>query len=393
MTLSVKNGISNHPQRKGGFTLIEVMVAMAIGLFGVMVMTQVYISSEQNKSTSTSSGDAMIEGIVAMNLLQRDLRMGGFGIADGMLLGCNILLRPGITLVAMAPVTINHPKIPAGDANTDTIVVFYASTNGTPQGDVVTTQSNADQYSMRTISSFAPNDYVVVAPQVRNCPMVNVPPALPVTQALRLTRVDSIANPTVTITANTGVVLPISVLPSSVALNPSLPLDSTVVREPVPAPASHMIFNLGPALPTVVAYAVRNGNLTSCDYAVNDCSLAANVANTAVWVPVANNIVSLRAQYGHYAAAATATTVTGYDQTTPLTACQWLRTPSVRIALVARGAQPTVGATSAAPTWDGTTNAPINLTGLTDWTKYRYKVFQAAVSIRNIAWMGAVPGC
>ena len=48
----------------------------------------------------------------------------------------------------------------------------------------------------------------------------------------------------------------------------------------------------------MLAYAVRNGNLTLCDYMVNDCSIAANTGNTAIWVPIANNIVSLKAQYG-----------------------------------------------------------------------------------------------
>ena len=46
------------------------------------------------------------------------------------------------------------------------------------------------------------------------------------------------------------------------------------------------------------AYAVRNQNLTVCDYVLNDCGAAANNGDPAIWVPIANNVVSLRAQYG-----------------------------------------------------------------------------------------------
>ena len=376
------------------------MIAMAIGLFGVMVMTQVYVTAEHNKNTSTSSGDAMTEGMVAISLLQRHIRMGGYGISDGMLLGCNVVLRtgpPAVTLVAMAPVTINHPRIPAGDANTDTLLVFYASTNGSPQGDVVTAQPDALQYSMRTISSFTVNDFVLVAPQVRNCPTVFAPPAAPVTVPLTLTQITAINNPTISIMSNTGVVLPATVVPSTIILNTPNDFDGAQ-HNPTPAPSGHMVFNLGPTPPTILAYAIRNGNLTQCDYATNDCSLTANTTNTAVWVPVANNIVSMRAQYGHYAAGATNTSITTYDQITPITACQWIRTPTVRLAVVTRSAQRVENATSSAPVWEGTTANPINLTGLplatTDkWQNYRYKVHQSLITIRNIAWMGIVAGC
>ena len=57
-------------------------------------------------------------------------------------------------------------------------------------------------------------------------------------------------------------------------------------------PSAATLYNLGPN-PRIVAYAVRNGQLTSCDFMTADC----RVNNAANWTAVAGGIVSLRAQY------------------------------------------------------------------------------------------------
>ena len=148
-----------------------------------------------------------------------------------------------------------------------------------------------------------------------------------------------------------------------------------------------VLFNLGTA-PQVLAYAIRNGNLTLCDYMVNDCGNAANTGNTAIWVPIANNIVSLKAQYGRdtmNGLTPTNTAMDGvvdwYDRATPLgpsstpvnaqgTArpsppmsggmagptyqCAFARISAVRVAVVARNANyEKTAVTTVAPTWAG----------------------------------------
>ena len=86
---------------------------------------------------------------------------------------------------------------------------------------------------------------------------------------------------------------------------------------------------------------MRNGNLVVCDYMAADCgdATAASLANPATWRLVAENIASLRAQYGRDTTGAMDGTVDTYDQTSPTTACLWARTPAIRLALVARSAQ------------------------------------------------------
>jgi len=351
-------------RRNRGFSLVEVMVAMVIGMFGIIVMVQVFALSEERKRTTTGGGDAMIEGVMSLYGLQRDIRMAGYGIGDTKLLGCNVLLRAGVTLNAMAPVTVNHASITGQDANTDTLLVVYGNSNGTPQGDNVTLASGG----VATPTSFTVNDYVIVTP---------------------LTRVAACGLTLAQVTATN-------------------PATSLVTLSPAPALAiGSTLFNLG-QLPKIVAYAIRGGNLTMCDYMTNDCGSAGNNASAAVWVPIANNIVSLRAQYGRDTRVGTMDGIVDiYDQTTPAaaaatTACNWARVSALRLALVARSAQfEKTAVTAAAPDWEGT-NAnnpagsaahPIDLTAGANWQNYRYRTFQTVVPLRNVSWMGVASGC
>lgn len=153
------------------------------------------------------------------------------------------------------------------------------------------------------------------------------------------------------------------------------------------------LYNLGQT-PKVLVYAVKNANLRACDYIANDCGATANVANAAIWTPIASNIVSMRAEYGRDTTApGMDATVDTFDQTTPTSACLWARTSAARLSLVARSAQYEKGVTTAsAPAW-ASSAAAINLSGNTDWQHYRYKVFQTVVPLRNMAWQGAQSGC
>lgn len=353
-----------------GFSLPEIMIGMAIGMMGVIVIMQMFSTFESQKRAATGSGDAQNIGAIALYGLQRDIRQAGYGISVLNLLGCDTQLRAGVTLPALAPVTINHASIPAGDANTDTILVAYGSSNSPPEGNSITSQSG-NSYAVQAFGSFSAGDLVIAEPAARPSPCSGA-------NSMILTSVTGVVNPNVTV--QTGIT----------------------------GASGGALYNLG-AAPVVRAYAIRNGNLTQCDYMANDCSSAANVGNAAIWVPIANNVVSMRAQYGHDTTVPMDGIVDAYDQTTPATACNWVKTSTVRIALVARNGHPDKTAvTTAAPTWTGSTaNNPagftsaalaINLTGTTapanfTWQNYRYKVFETTVPIDNILLMGVQTGC
>lgn len=334
-------------KHQAGFSLVEIMVGIVIGMLAIIVMLQTFSLFEGRKRTTTSGSDAMSEGVMALYALQRDIRQAGYGVSALDILGCPVTIS-GVS-IDLAPVTINPPTavIPrAGiDANTDTLLVIYGNSEGQPQGRSDLT-------------------------------------ALPLPAA---------ANYHVQLGSPCTLFAPPNVAP--------------------PLPASGTLYDLGPA-PRILAYAVRSGNLTMCDYLARDCSDAANYA------PIANNIVSLRAQYGHDTATPNplpaglmagvpdpltgifpAYRVDSYDQSQTLpagatAACKWARTGAVRLALVARSALFEKDAvTAAAPVWEGSDGAPIDLSANGDWGYYRYKVFQTIVPLRNVTWMGVQEGC
>ncbi|MCI4431220.1 MAG: PilW family protein [Burkholderiales bacterium] len=340
-----------------GFSMVEMLIGLMIGMIAVIVMMQVFSVSEGYKRTTTGGDDAQNNGAIALYALQRDLRQSGLGVSAIQVIGCDVTLRAGVTLSAMSPVTINHASIPAADAG-DTLLVVYGNAPGSNEGESVQAKPSLASYTIAAAASsasspgaFAVGDRVIGQFQPRPTPC-----------NLSMEPVTAVAGTTVSVAvgvANTGGIL----------------------------------YNLGQT-PKVLVYAVRRGNLTVCDYTANDCSVAGSVANSAIWVPIASNIVSLRAQYGRDTAAPMKATVDTYDQTAPATACDWARVLAVRFVLVARSSElDKTTVTNAAPTWGGAASQPIDLSGVANWQRFRYKTFQTVVPLRNMAWQGAQTGC
>lgn len=336
------------PSGDRGFTLVEVMVAMVIGMIGIVIMMQVFATAEGQKRATTGTGDAQSTGATALYELQRDIRQGGYGLNSLSLLSCGLVLPSGATLPTLGPAIINPRKadasllLPAGDANTDTLLIGYGSGAGSSEGDAIT-NPNGTILAVQTAANFVVGDAVIAAPVSDG----TVACAL----TLTLDRVTAVATPWVTIGST-------------------------------PAVPGGLLFNIGQA-PAIRAYAIRGGNLTVCDYLANDCGNADNVGVATIWRPIDSNIVSLRAQYGH-----NNTNPITWDQTTPTTACQWVQTSALRIAVVARNSQvDKYQITASAPTWEGSAALPFDLSARANWQNYRYKVFETVVPIRNLPWM------
>lgn len=350
-----------------GFSLVELMVGMVIGMIGVIIMMQIFSVSEGYKRATTGGDDAQNNGAISLYGMLRDLRQAGQGTnafnglvppdAAASLINCSLTLRAGVTITANAPVTINHPSIPAGDANTDTLLIFYGSSNDSPEGDRIAAQPATNQYTMSGFSAAASAPAILVGDRVVAHPQTRASPC-----ALTMESVTAVATSTV------------------------------VVGTGVAGVVNGALFNLGQT-PRIVAYAIRGGVLTMCDYMVDNCGGAFNAAH---WVPIGSNVVSLRALYGHDTAAAGAmdTIVDAYNQTTPTTECGWVRMRAVQVALVARSAQlEKDNVTTAAPAWAGSATAAIDLSADADWQRYRYKTFETVVPLRNTAWLGVQSGC
>lgn len=365
-----------------GFSLIELMVGMVIGMIAILIIAQMFINAESNKRTTTGGDDAQINGTIALYGLERDIQASGYGLTSFNLMGCSLSYTTvsgstAVVLPSIAPVTINPATslVPAGDANTDTVLVMYGNSDSPPEGDPLINASTVSGYSVATPSSFNLYDQIIAEPKTRPSPC-----------ALQLETVNAVSGST--LTPSIG--------------NAGLPTNSP-------------IYNLGQS-PVIRAYAIRNGALTVCDYTAYNCGDASKTSNSSVWVPVANNIMSLRAEYGRDDSGTTAMsgTVTTYDQTTPGSAadtsgrpiyCGLARTLAVRLVIVARNeTYDKHTLTTTAPTWTGDTvntstaptnpvSYPIDLSANTNWGHYRYKTIETTIPLRNQIWQGSQTGC
>jgi type IV pilus assembly protein PilW len=438
------------PPPAAGFSLVEIMVAMVIGLLGILVMTQVFSVFEGQRRTTSGGSDAITGGAIALNGVQRDIQQSGWGISALQIIGCTVTGQWGMespppppavnpftpagptVALPLVPVTIypwvganlvipaGFPVIPNPDPNTDVLLLVSGNSNGTVEGDIIKT------------SSGTPPGYVVTSPTVFNIGdrLVAIPlfpQPVPCNQTLGI----------VGTTTSTNVI----------SMNPS------IVASTVQGPR---LFNLGPR-PRVQAYAVRNGKLTVCDYTTNDCGAACTAADgpagttvggscNAAWLPIASDIVSLRAQYGRDTTdgnpldptismdgvadvwdqtVATSLTPVSTIATANTNTCGLVRISAIRLALVARSTQPEkapggVSVTAAAPLpaltwgldWAGSNPAAVavnaanaaavridltltrpSTTTWPTWADFRYKVFETTIPIRNITSLGVVDGC
>src|SRR5258707_12885155 len=72
-----------------GMSMVELMVAMAIALIGVIIIFQVFEVSEGIRRTTTSGGDAQQNGAIGLYVIENDLRNAGMAFNDTPYPGCN----------------------------------------------------------------------------------------------------------------------------------------------------------------------------------------------------------------------------------------------------------------------------------------------------------------
>jgi type IV pilus assembly protein PilW len=327
------------------------LIAVLIAVISMLVIMETFITSEGRKRTIANGGDAQINGTFALASLRHEIQYSGYGVSPFSLLGCNLLLRTGVTLNNLAPTTINHPSIPAGDAHTDTLLVVYGNGNGSTEGDGVISKGSVS-YTVQTPTSFSVGERIIAIPTLRPSPCNLV--------------LETIAG------INTNI-LTITTAPSM---------------------TKGTLYNSGPS-PKVQVYAIRSGTLTVCDLTASNCTDTTKTNDPTVWIPLVRNIVSLRAQYARDTTTpAMDGIVDVYDQSTPSVPCGWARTTAVRLVVVARSPQPErEEVTAAAPTWAGSSTHAIDLSAGTDWNDFRYKTYETTIPLRNILLLGVQPGC
>lgn len=63
-----------------GFTLVELMVGLVIGLIATLVIMQTFSAFEGNKRSTTGISDAQTNGSIGLFMIQRELQFAGYGL-------------------------------------------------------------------------------------------------------------------------------------------------------------------------------------------------------------------------------------------------------------------------------------------------------------------------
>ena len=81
MTLSSQSIYSHRPQPfQSGFTLVEILVGLAIGMLATVIIMQVFSVFETQKRTTTGLADAQTNGSIALYNIGREMQLAGFGL-------------------------------------------------------------------------------------------------------------------------------------------------------------------------------------------------------------------------------------------------------------------------------------------------------------------------
>ncbi len=376
-----------------GFSLVELMVGMLVGLIGTIVIFQVFAVAEGQKRTSTSGGDASQSAAFALFSLERDLRISGQGFNNKGLLGCSIRVyddeapAPKSRLIqSLVPARI----VPGVGNAPDELSILYSSSDivnppsallsvATANGVIQVDQRGFFQVGDVMVLSYldgATGGIKVVAGNPYQCTMFRAT-SLPSGS----TQIGHAPAPG-TYTAN-GVTRPIR-------LNHPGGLDNGLTPAGLSYPAANLgdggyVFNLGNAPLTAATYLITNGRLIRRD----------DITNATV--EIADGIVQMKVLYGIDANGDNQIATNEWTNTSPTSQVAWQGLRAVKVALVARSALYEKGksgvcdATTTQPLWYGAgpTGGDITLdvSADSDWKCYRYKVFQTMVPIRNMGWM------
>ncbi len=372
--------------RATGFTLVELMVGLLLGMLTVLVITQVLALSEGKKRTIAAGSDAQVNGALALYTLQRELQMSGYGLASKPeALGCPIqgtFTATGTPPVSdafaatLAPVVIED----GADGAPDTLTVLQSRKAGVSVPIMVSAQS-PDYFTVLSSLGATAGDL-----------MIAVPSAWSSATPCRLFSVtdDGLGSP-----SNTGL---------------------WALRVPHMEGGSQGWNHNSDLALTPASYLLNLGSLGYSSFTISSNGQALQITTRTATAGSSTSelfpqIVNLQALYGKDTNNDGVVDV--YDSTTPINNTQWRQVLAVRIAVVARSAQyersladesDAVTQNENAPLWDlgasstvtdavachgGSKCLALKIDQVPDWKHYRYKVYDTIIPLRNVLWNAA----
>jgi len=359
-------------RRQAGFSLIEILVGLVIGLLVTLVIMQVFSVFEGQKRTTTGSSDAQTNGGIALYFIAHELKMAGFGLVPsttGAPLNCTTLNFGATGITDISPVTITDGGTAAGAS--DSITIRYATSNSGGVPSPITANPAGNSVPLDTNMGCHKDDVALI--------------------------INGAACRLAIVTGPTDIAIP------PVPTGPDL--TNVELDDVTDAVAGAKLACLGSWVSTV--------------FRVNPNYDPAVAANSQAYLEqdgkaVISDIVNIQAQYG-ISNTGSDKQITNWVDATGIWAAPSIsnrnRIKAIRIAVVARNGLlekddvsfPCSSTTLASPTglcaWDATSAAPagspagtnfpapvIDLSNDTNWQKYRYRVFETIIPLRNMIW-------
>ncbi len=357
------------PIRSAGFSLIEILVGVAIGLIGIVIMFQVMENAENRKRTTASGSDAQIAGSIAMFNIERDVRLAGNGFASSASLGCTVNANDdnagrGAFSFLMVPVQIVDGSSGAPDqlialyGQSETAPLLYSFNTSTVSSKTMASNTSTSAGLMRGDLAFVTNG--------GTCGMVEI-----------------------TDTPKSDDLLIIHAAGSYTSDYPTSPGNySATARfnadfDTFPG----QIYNLGQRdNPRRNIWQIANRRILTVTDDIHSSGAA----------EIGEGIINLQAEYGLDTTATRDYLVDTWQVAAP---ADWTRVIAIRFALLSRSQQFEKDVvTPVAPSWEGGNFTMRDLNGATaagddtpnDWRHYRYRVYQTTVPLRNMIW-GTAP--
>ena len=343
-----------------GFSLVEIMVGLVIGLLATLVIMQVFSVFEGQKRTTMGTADAQTNGSIALFTIQRDVQMAGFGLPVFDTLNPPLKCNPSPTVdhdsnaatpvIGMFPLTVTDGGTAAGAS--DSLAIRYSLDGSTAKSGIVVKITEDLVGTVATVdNNLNCNDGDVV--------MVSVG------TACAMTKVN----------------------------DNNLAADTTHIT---------LLSATGASKDASLACM---GNWSQFSYAVVNNQLQRNDASSVTATPMVSDIVNMQVQYGISATANSNVVVNWVDASggtwvTP-TVANRNRIKALHIAVVARnGLLEKTNVTNECTTAQGTVNngpcawddtgldaAPkIDLSNDANWQQYRYRVYETIIPLRNMIW-------
>ena len=360
-----------HTDHSGGFSLIELMVGVLIGMIGVVVIFQMLDMSEKRKRTTGDGADAQISGTMALFSLERDLRQAGFGFgaaansSTGNLLGCSVAIYDSNNPTPAFSQTLSAVVINDGSNGApDTLTVWWG--NPVRQPAAVPFTQSTDTTKITAVRNGIEKGELLIAANGSGCHLLEV--------------TDNSNVDGSTVNHDVGIAYTdINDLARTARYNKPGGPGMTFTQG--------YLFNLG-LTPKINLWQISSTQLTRID--LLHYSSGSSEA-------VADGIIDLQAEYGIDSDGNGVIADSEWTATSPSTTAGWNLIRAVRIAVLARSKNYEKDFTASNPirgagtsfvmsNLDGSAGTIVPADPTLDWRKYRYRVYESIIPFRNILW-------